>query len=427
MDPQYSIPELFNAARQEMSLTSTDFHLSYDLPLSISSKPSLSLNYNFSNFQTGSGKLSFSGTDRIRGQNDLELGMNKIFYSRKFGNLTLETGIGYDYEREKTLSYQYDTSEITNFNKIQYNNIDIKNIVNTSFFGNFNSIFSVSNTASLITGLEFLYTTIIGASYEESYSIKYHEEGASFSGYSSQSLYNKKDYFFQYAAGTGVLRNESFMFKKDDASSIILQWTGYHSYLSPKMMTQTYFFRDDEETPTVYSSSKYTNTFDLQFLRFNKASDSFNNLFSPEDKLQWLVFSSDYVKSTISYSNSHSRYLCIEADPEDSERSMFSKTFYQSNDFHLLLANRSKMVFFRYFYLNVSSNLEYDLSTIDCGSQYFSGWFGPGIGAKFSLFHTYLIDLKYSIGSSGFYTDFGFLDAYYEFYPAIQLRIAVLR
>jgi hypothetical protein len=428
--PQLIIPELYNAARQEMTLTSTDLNLNYNVPLFASSEQSFQMNYSVSNFETRCGKLSFSGSDHLQNQSHWYHGINKIYYSQKFGNLTLETGIGYDYNREKSLSYQYDTNEINSYNNIQYNYINIKNIVKNSYFGNLNLLFSLNNVASLIAGLEFLYTTIQGSSYEESYTTGYDTYGLHISSSSIMHKYSKKDYYLQYSAGAGILRNESYLFKNNDALCIIFHWSGDHSYVSPKKITQPRFFTNDQPSINLRSESEYTNFFDLQFLRFNKAADSFNDLNSSNFKLQWTKFTTEYLKGSISYSNFRSRTLQVSTYPEyeDIDQLNYPKSFYQSNDLHLRLESLQKVHFFRYFYLNASSFLEYNLSPSPYyNQQSFYGWVLPGIGAKFPLLHTFLIDLRYPLGIFHLYTDFNNYYVSYNLEPAIQLRIAVLR
>jgi hypothetical protein len=424
------IPEVFNAARQELSLTSTDFHLNYNLPLFGSSEQSLNLNYSVSNFESGSGKLSFSGSDYLQGKSDWDHGINKIYYSRKFGNLTLETGVGYDYNRVKSLSYQYDTNEITSTNNLQYNHIDIKNIVRNSYFGNLNSLFSLNNVASLIAGLEFLYTTIQGSSYEESYTNGYDKYGLHISSSSIMRIYNKNDYYLQYSAGAGILRNESYLFKNNDALCIIFHWNGDHSYLSPKKITQPRFFTDDQPSISLRSESEYTNFFDVQFFRFNKTVDSFGELNSSNHKLRWANFTSEYVRGSISYSNYRSRTLQVSIYPEYEEfdQPRYQKSFYQSNDFHFRLESLQKVLLFKYLYLNVSSFVEYNLSPFSYYNyQSLYGWILPGIGAKFPILHTFLIDVRYPVGIFHLRTDFNGYYVSYDLEPGIQIRIAVLR
>lgn len=371
--------------------------------------------------------LSFYGADTYSEyDNNWKHKINKLFYTKAIGNFKLDAGFGYDYEKSSNFFCNSDSSINDSLSTYTYDNyLFIKRLTYNTFYGNLNSVININTASSLLLGFDCSYTRIRGFSFRESYMRTYRTAPA----YDDMIEYNHycgNDYNYYHSAGLGLLKKYTSKTNQKKTSVIYAQWKFYRNHLLPKLgdTVPSVFQNIHPRSASFYGIDNTINRINLNYLVTNTLSDSIGIQYPLLFNLPWCQHAMDFLQLTISYGDSRYIDKYIDTDSITNFYGTIKRSSLQSLSFSLECM--PKLFFIGKFYCNLYTFCAYSPPIND---KYHSLELSlyPGIGTKFSLLNTFLLDFNICTGNIAFATDFYNGFDFWFMYPAIQLRIAVLR
>jgi len=354
------------------------------------------------------GRISYYGQNILGNDGDFDFQLQKLFYTKIFSRSTLSAGIGYDFNRIRdTYNQQYYgiIDQDSNGNPIKkelHKRLTLTVYDENSFYGNVNTMLSLTSRKKLLFATDLLYTTQKGFKYYERF-----DESSKSSKYNTSSIsyFDLQDHAYSYDYYLGMVYWKHKKSRRNRKFSLVwnLSWDHAHQHSEPNYIKgiRPYFGPASSElgTTTQYAG---INNYQNMIMRQLSFSDLFPDLVTFERPLFWGPLHFQFVLDKMSvafageYNVTDETYINRWERPSGIFWGQTDHTFTDS-PVSLIFDHAFRFFLFKYLYAKVEY---YSAKTVTYGHEFISAdldhRISTSFGAKFTIKDLFLCEIKHA-------------------------------